>query len=143
MWRYVIGILLIVHGLIVGAQAFGDFGGKPGVGVDNPSWLSWWPTNLGQSWLLTSLRIEGGVVLWLVGLLWLVAMVCLVVAGFGVMGALVPEAWWPMLAVAGAAISLFLLLLFFHPFFVLGTLVDVGILIALLWAHWPSELLVS
>jgi hypothetical protein len=143
MWRYVIGVLLIVHGLIVGAQSFGDFGGRPGVGGDNPSWLSWWPTNLGQSWLLTSLRIENGLAFWLVGLLWLVAMICLVAAGFGVIGVLVPHVWWPMLAVAGAAISLFLLLLFFHPFFALGTLVDVGILIALLWVHWPSEVLVS
>jgi hypothetical protein len=143
MWRYVIGVLLIVHGLIVGAQSFGDFGGSPGVGVDNPSWLSWWPTTLGQSWLLTRLRIENGLAFWLVGLLWMVAMICLVAAGFGVMGVLVPHAWWPTLAVAGAAISLCLLLLFFHPFFALGTLVDVGVLIALLWADFPSKVLVS
>src|SRR5436305_3198859 len=101
MWRYVIGVLLIVHGLIVGAQSFGDFGGRPGVGGDHPSWLSWWPTTLGQSWLLTSLRIENGLAFWLVGLLWLVAMICLVAAGFGVIGVLVPHAWWPMLAVVG------------------------------------------
>ncbi|HLJ32868.1 MAG TPA: hypothetical protein VKU38_04415 [Ktedonobacteraceae bacterium] len=143
MWRYVIGVLLIVHGLIVGAQSFGDFGGRPGVGVANPSWLSWWPTNLGQSWLLTRLGIEYGPAFWLAGLLWLVAMICLIAAGFGVMGVLVPHAWWPMLPVAGAAISLCLLLLFFHPFFVLGALVDVGMLIALLWADFPSQVLVS
>jgi hypothetical protein len=131
MWRYVIGVLLILHGLIVGAQSFGDFGGRPGVGGDNPSWL------------LTSLRIKNGLAFWLVGLLWLVAMICLVAAGCGVMGVLVPHAWWPMLAVVGAAISLCLLLLFFHPYFVLGTLVDVSILIALLWADFPSEVFVS
>ena len=143
MWRFVIGVLLIVHGLIVGAQTFGNFGGSPGAGVNNPSWLSWWPTNLGQSWLLTSLGLEKGLAFWLVGLLWLVAMICLVVAGFGVMGVLVPQAWWPALAVAGAAISLCLLVLFFHPLFALGTPVDVGMLIALLWADFPSKVLVS
>ncbi len=143
MWRFVIGVLLIVHGLIVGAQSFGNFGGSPGGGINNPSWLSWWSANLGQSWLLTSLGIEKGLAFWLVGLLWLVAMIFLVAAGFGVMGVLIPHTWWPALAVAGAAISLCLLLLFFHPFFALGTLVDMGVLIALLWADFPSKVLVS
>ena len=110
MWRYVIGVLLIVHGLIVGAQSFGDFGGRPGVGVDNPSWLSWWPTALGQSWLLTSLRIENGLAFWLVGLLWLVAMICLVARVWGDRSARSTR----MVADAGsgrASISLCLLLL--------------------------------
>jgi hypothetical protein len=78
-----------------------------------------------------------------VGLLWLVAMICLIAAGFGVMGVLIQHTWWPTLAVLGAAISLCLLVLFLHPFYVLGMLVDVGMLIALLWAHWPTQILVS
>jgi len=32
-----------------------------------------------------------------------------------------------------------LLVLFWHPWLILGVLIDIGILIALLWVDWPSE----
>ncbi len=72
MWRIVIALLLLVHGLISGAIGFSSFGSTPGSSLANPSWLSWWPTKLGQSWLLTPLGIENRIVYWIIGLLWLV-----------------------------------------------------------------------
>lgn len=40
MWQFLIGGLLIIHGLIVGAQSFGALFGR-GSPVPNPSWLNW------------------------------------------------------------------------------------------------------
>jgi len=96
MLRLLIGIILIVHGLIVAAQSTGAFGG--GKAIANPSWLKWWPTAFGQSWLLAGLGLEQTVAAWLAGLLWLVAGVALVAAGLGVFGVLVPQGWWRGLA---------------------------------------------
>jgi hypothetical protein len=52
--KILIAVLLIVHGLIVAGQSSGSF--NPVGGVKNPAWLSWWPANLGQSWLLIAIQ---------------------------------------------------------------------------------------
>ena len=52
-------------------------------------------------------------------------------------------AWRRPLAVAAAAASLLTLALFWQPALILGVLVDAGILVALLWAHWPAAELVG
>jgi hypothetical protein len=140
--KLLLALLLIVHGLIVAAQSAGSF--RPGSSIPNPSWLTWWPTNLGESWLLTRLGLERTAIEGFGGLLWLVGGIALVVAGLGVLGILVPAEWWRPLAIAGAAVSLFMLLVIYpHPFFVLGMGASLVILIALLWAHWPSAALVG
>jgi hypothetical protein len=143
MWRIVIVLLLLVHGLISGAIGFGSFGSTTSVGLANPSWLNWWPTKMGQSWLLTRLGIENWIVFWLIGLLWLVAMICFVAAGLGLLGIVVPHDWWRGLAIAGAVVELLVLVLFFHPLYVPVTFINAGIIVALYWARWPSEVLVS
>jgi hypothetical protein len=136
MLRFLIGGMLIVHGLIVAAQSPGAFrGGEP---LANPSWLKWWPTALGQSWLLAGLGLEQTVAAWLAGVLWLIGGVALLVAGLGVFGVLVPQDWWRTLAVGGAGISLLMLLFYLHPFYGIGTGLSAAILVALLWAHWPA-----
>jgi hypothetical protein len=139
MWRIVIALLLLVHGLISGAIGFGSFGSTSAVGLANPSWLSWWPTKMGQSWLLTTLGMENRIVFGFIGLLWLVAMICFVAAGFGLLGIVVPREWWRGLAIAGALVELPVLVLLFHPLYVPATFIDAGIIVALYWADFPSE----
>ena len=141
MLRLLIGAMLIVHGFIVGAQSSGSF--SAGAGVPNPSWLSWWPTALGQSWLISRFGLERSAVSWLAGLLWLAGGVLLVAAGLSVAGFLVPQALWRTLAVAGAVASLFMLIIYLHPLFAIGMLADAAILVALLWAHWPQAALIG
>jgi len=133
MWGFLIGTLLIVHGLIVAAQSFGAFGrGSP---VANPSWLKWWPTALGQSWLLAGLGLEKNVVTWFFGFLWLIAGVALVAAGLGFFGVLISPVWWPTLAIGGAGLSLLLLLLYLHPLYAIGIGASVAILAAPVWVQ--------
>src|SRR5688572_14592316 len=94
MLRFLIGGLLIVHGLITVAQSLSVFG--RGTEPENPAWLSWWPTPIGRSWLLGSLGLEGTAVSWLVGALWVLGGITLLGAGFGI---LAHYEWWRTLAV--------------------------------------------
>lgn len=138
MLRFVIGGLLIVHGLITVAQSLGAFG--RGTAPENPSWLGWWPTPMGRSWLLGSLGLEGTAVSLLVGALWLIGGIAFLGAGFGLF---THQEWWRALAVVGAFASLVVLVPYFHPLYALVTLLNVGVLVALLWLRWPSATLVG
>ena len=131
-----IAVLLIVHGLITSAQSAGSF--SPGAGIPNPSWLSWWPTGLGQSWLFSRPGLEHSFLIPLGGLLYLVAGLALVAAGLGLLGWIVPTAWWPVLALVGAGLSLFMLLVYLHPFYLIGIAASLAVLVSMLWVHWPS-----
>ena len=67
----------------------------------------------------------------------------LAAAGLGVLGFIVPTDWWRTLAIAGGAISLFMLVVYLHPLMILGTGLSIAILVALLWFHWPPTSLVQ
>ena len=73
---------------------------------------------------------------------WLAGGIALAAAGLGVLGIIVPTDWWRTLAIAGAAISLFMLVVYLHPLMILGTGLSIAILVALLWVHWPPTSLV-
>lgn len=133
--KIIFAILLIAHGLIVASQSSGSF--KPSLGVINPSWLNWWPVNLGQSWVLTSLGIEQTLLAKAGGILWLVAGMALVAAGLGILGLIIPLSWWRILALTGAILSLVMLVIYLHPFFGVGIGVSIILLIALLLKSWP------
>ena len=142
MLKYLIAILLIGHGLIVAAQAGGSFGSS-GSSIANPAWLGGWPTRLGDSWLLGALKLDGTAVEKAFGLLWVVFGLCLVAAGLGIFGFVVPKEMWQTLAMIGASGSLAMLALYLHPFFIIGITVDVAILVSLIWTKWPAEVFAS
>jgi hypothetical protein len=134
--KILVGILLILHGLITAMQSGGSF--NPTGGVANPKWLGWWPTALGQSWLLTRLGLEKSAAGTLAGVLWLFAGAALVAAGLGLFGFIVPSPWWRTLAAVGAAFSVLLFILYAHPFFLVGLGASLAVLIVLLWMKWPA-----
>jgi hypothetical protein len=133
--KILIAGLLVVHGFIVASQSSGSF--NPVGGVKNPAWLSWWPVNLGQSWLLSPLGIERSLIAKAGGLLWLVAGIALIAAGLGALGFIIPHVWWRSLALIGAAISLFMLSIYLHPLLGVGISASVILLLVLLWQGWP------
>lgn len=133
--KILFAVLLIVHGLIVAFQSSGSF--SPAEGVKNPSWLNWWPVNLGQSWILSPLGIERALVARTGGFLWLIAGIALVAAGLGVLGIIVPITWWRNLALIGAAASLVMLAIYLHPFYGIGIGASVVLLAVLLWQGSP------
>jgi hypothetical protein len=142
MMKYLIAVIILGHGLIVAAQSGSNFGsGKSQLA--NPAWLSWWPTTLGHSWFLAAFKLEGTILDKVIGLLWLVTGVCIVAAALGILGFIIPRELWRPLAICGASGSFILLLLYLHPFFIIGILMDVAIMSALLWAKWPPETLIG
>jgi hypothetical protein len=140
--KYLVGLLLIVHGFITAAQSGGSFSASSSSGTQNPAWIAWWPVSLGRSWLLGWLGLEKAPFTWIAGLLWLAGGIALVAAGLSVMGFIVPAEWWRVLAISGAAISLFVLVVYLHPLMILGTLASITVLVALLWVRWPSIALI-
>jgi hypothetical protein len=141
--KILISILLILHGLIVAGQSTGSFGSTIPSELKNPSFVSWWPISMGRSWLLSWLGLENALPAYRIGgLLWLLGGIALVAAGLGVLGFIVPTDWWRSLAIGGAAVSLFMLAVYFHPITIIGTVSSLAVVVALLWFHWPPTSLV-
>jgi hypothetical protein len=141
--KLLISVLLILHGLIVAGQSAGSFGSTFPNELQNPSFVSWWPINMGRSWLFSLLGLERTLFVYRIGgLLWLAGGIALVAAGLGVLDFVIPSEWWRSLAIGGAAISLLMLAVYFHPIMIIGTASSVAVLIALLWVKWPPMSLV-
>jgi hypothetical protein len=141
--KLLISVLLILHGLIVASQSADSFGSTIPNELQNPSFVSWWPINLGRSWLLSWLGLDNTLAAYrFAGLLWLVGGLALVAAGLGVLGFIIPPDWWRSLAIGGAGVSLFMLAVYFHPITIIGTASSLAVLIALLWAKWPPTSLI-
>jgi hypothetical protein len=137
--KILIIILLILHGLIVAGQSAGSFGAAIPNEIPNPSLVSWYPVNMGRSWLFTSLGWERSLLAYRVGgLLWQAGGILLLAAGLSILGILVPVDLWRELAVAGSVVSLLMLLVYFHPLMIVGTASSLTVLIALVWFHWPA-----
>jgi hypothetical protein len=129
-WRVVVALVIMVHG--IGHVLFL----APCLGI----------TQWGQSahsWLLT--KTLGDVATRVIGsLLWLVVILGFMAAGIGLLGQF---AWWRTLAVASAGVSLLSLGLFASGISTQPVLsaagMDIAILVALVWIHWPSVDLVG
>lgn len=131
MIRILIVIVLIAHGI---GHVLGVF---PALGLAS---LEGWSL---RSWLLTDL-IGTTAASWLGVVLWLVGLLGFVGAGLGMLGWIVPQAWWRSLAISAAVLSLLALALYWNAFPSLlnkvGAIgVDVAVLVGLLWLNWPSE----
>jgi hypothetical protein len=132
MVRILIALVLFAHGVGHSLGLLQVFK----VATVNPEWQ-------GDSWLLSGL--VSNTAAQMVGVVvWVVAMVGFIISAAIVMGWL-PATWFAPVAVVSAIASLVGLLLFpfaFPPFSSLGAfVVDVGVLIAVMWAHWvPSDL---
>jgi hypothetical protein len=81
-----------------------------------------------------TLRLIGGII-------WALTAVGFIVSSMGFYGILVPADWWRPLAIVFAVISLVALILFGRSWplfnFIGASAMNVAVLIALLWMHWP------
>ena len=129
-----LGILLVIHGFIVTAQSSSSF--KPSSGLAQPELaqlvacqprtiLAANPFRRGKS-----LLAKAG------GFLWLAAGLALIAAGLGILGFIIPTAWWRSLALVGAIISLVMLTVYLHPFYGVGIGASIILLAALLVKQW-------
>ena len=127
--RLALAAFLLAH-----AAIHAGFLSRPPVTAGGPAW----PFSLDASWLLGSTTPE---VRRMVG----VALVAATIGGFalaalGAFGILAGWAW-PVGIAVGAVASLAALVLFFHPWLVLGVAIDLVLLWAVWIAHWEPATL--
>ena len=127
MWRMLIALFLLAHGAMH-------------AGVWATPWTEGMPFDPGHSWLLDAFGLGDSAARPLSIGLAMVAMLGFMGAGVGLF---VQQDWWRPLAVGAAAVSLVLIALCFHAWLSGAVLLNAGIVLALVWAHWPSAELVG
>ena len=79
---------------------------------------------------------------WIGIILVAIATLGFVLAELGVFGVPGLAEIWRAVTVVSAGGSLFLLVIFWHPWLIVGVLIDIGLLVALLWVNWsPADLI--
>jgi hypothetical protein len=128
MGTLLLAVFLAAHGLIHLSYVTP----APPRTADGPEW----PFALGRAWPLTAIHADPDLVR-IVGVgLVMGTVVLLLAAALATGGWLVPTSMWGALVVSGAALSLITLTLFFHPWLVLGIVIDVVLLWAVVAAGW-------
>jgi hypothetical protein len=125
--KFLLAAFLAAHGLIHASY----LAPAPPRTADGPEW----PFEPARSWLVTGLGLDPGLARPLALALAVAIVVLLVGAGAATVGWL-PVGWWPGLVVSGAACSMLMLALFFHPWLLLGIVIDLVLLWAALIAGW-------
>jgi hypothetical protein len=95
-----------------------------------------WPFAMDRSWLVTGVGVDPDVARTLGTVLVAPTAALFVAAGLATLGWLLPTAWWPTLVVGGSVLSAITLALFFHPWLVLGLVIDWALLWAVLVLGW-------
>ena len=130
MLKIVFGIFLMAHGLVhaglAAAPVPNDAESKPGAFFTASS----------RSWLLPRIGLSAPTVRWIGIVLVALPVVGFVLAGLGVLGVPGLTQVWSTLAIVSSCISLLLLILFWHPWIIVGALIDIGILFTLVWLKW-------
>ena len=95
-----------------------------------------WPFEMARSWLVTGVGLDAALIRALGTALVVATIALLAAAGLATVGWMVPPDWWSALVVGGAAASALTLILFFHPWLVLGLAIDAALLWAVLVMGW-------
>ena len=132
MLKIILGIFLMAHGLVHSILAIapnpGDPDARPGAFF----------TAVERSWLLPQLGMGPSAIRWTGIILVALSTLGFILAGLGILGVPGLIAIWRTVAVVSSCVSLLLLILFWHPWLIIGVLIDTAVLIALLWAKWPA-----
>jgi hypothetical protein len=120
---------LILHGLAHAIVALVPSPGAPekGVATFYSGMGSWLPTRLGLS--ESTSRVIATV-------LSVLAAIGFLASGLALFGVLVPFDWWRTLAIASAAASLSLVVIFWNRYAIASLLINVAILVVLVLAKW-------
>ena len=94
-----------------------------------------WPFDVGRSWILRPLGIDAATSRALA-----IALIAVILGGFAVAGiaaiGIAPAGLWPVAVTIGGVASIAVLILFFHPWLLLGIAIDVVLLWAVNVANW-------
>jgi hypothetical protein len=95
-----------------------------------------WPFEMARSWLVTAAGLDPQLVRVVGTVAVIVTAALLAAAALATVGLLVPATAWPLLVVAGATASAVTLALFFHPWILLGFVIDAGLLWTAVASGW-------
>jgi hypothetical protein len=129
--RLIIAILLIIHGLIHAGVATAPDPTKGDAG--NP-----FEFFMGEdrSWLMRMLGVSDSISWWVA-----VILVAITTIGFVAAGVLLllKSSMWRELAVGTSILSLLFIFAYWNRYLPVGVAVNAGIVLALVWLHWPAE----
>jgi hypothetical protein len=97
-----------------------------------------WPFTFERSWLLTASSVAPELTRLLGIALVVVTLAAFTVAAAAMLG-IIPGALWPVGVALGAGSSLAMLVLFFHPWLVIGVVIDLALLVVVLIARWAPD----
>lgn len=127
--KYLVAGFLLAH-----AAVHLGFVSSPPATAGGPQW----PFELGRSWALTPLGLDGAASRPLA-----IALLAVVFAGYAVAAlasaGLLPSGLFVGGVVAGSVASVAMLVLFFHPWLLIGVALDVVLVWAVLIARWLPE----
>jgi hypothetical protein len=134
MSNALLAAILVGHGLITSMIGFGAVTSPNAPAIALPSWFAWWPGPFGRSWFFDALSLGAGAQI-IGGLVWLIAGLLIIAGGLGWFGLTLFEGPRVTLLVAGAALSLVALALYFHPIYLAAVVISLAIVI-LLWGDF-------
>lgn len=126
MTRVILGAFLVAHGLVHLLYV------TPGP-KDDPAH----PFVPGSRWIVRAVGIAPGTAKAVAGAMAVLSAVLFAVAGIA---ALADASMWQPTAVVASVCSLVLMLLFFHPWLLIGIAIDVAIIADVAWLHVPASL---
>jgi hypothetical protein len=127
MLNVIFAVFLILHGLVHAILAVAPTPNEP---ESKPGAFF---TSTTRSWLLPRLGLNATAVQWIGIILVVLSTLGFVLAGLGVLGLPGLSVVWRLVAMTSSVVSLLLLVLFWHPWIIVGVLIDIGILVGLLW----------
>jgi hypothetical protein len=134
--RIFIVVLLAAHGLVHASLSWVPL--PAATGPHTPFWPSWWRDAVDPAWPISRLGLEAPAIRALGWALWLAVLLGFAAAGLGLLGVPALSGAWHILAAVSAGLSLFQLVLYWHPWLVVGALLDLAILGAVVWPRWPA-----
>jgi hypothetical protein len=123
--RILFAVFLFAHGLMTMSLATVPVP-APGA-MHTPYFPAWWRANVDDTWPAMRMGLNPSLVRTAGWLLWLAILVLFAAAGAGLLGLPGLAGFWQSLALTAAVISLVLLVFYWHPWLVVGVLLNIGI----------------
>lgn len=128
--KTIAALFLLLHGLVHGILAMVPDPNTPEAAF---------ATFFSRSWLLAGLGLPESAGRVIAIVLAAAATIGFIAAGLALLDILVPFDWWRALAIASAAVSLLLLVIFWNLYLIVGVAIDVVILVTLIFTDWTPE----
>ena len=128
--RLAVAAFLLAHAAI----HFAFISPRPPATAGGPAW----PFEVGHSWVLGPLGVDAETSRVLAIALIAVLIGSFALAGLAAIG-VAPAGLWPAAVTIGSVASIALLVVFFHPWLVLGVVIDVVLIWAVNVASWTPE----